>query len=501
MTVTRRDFLKLGGLAAVGVATAGVGVGAAFNWTGASVIYPRGVDGPMHLLNRLTWGPRKSDLDKLNELGPEGYIDWQLNYESIPDPDIDAFMVGMTAMSMNHHDLDALVEKNYNDPYDDMIFSRIYRAAFSERQLFELMVEFWTDHFNVPLADYLTVKIVDDREVIRKHALGKFSDLLQASAKSPAMLIYLNTADSNKEYPNENYAREVMELHTLGVAGGYTEADVKAVARAFTGWTVDDDVPGMFMFDERVHDYNEKTVLGHTLAAEQDGIQDGLQVLDILAKHESTAKHIARKLCVRFVSDNPPQGVVDSASKAFMETGGDIRKVMKVILTHGDFVRSGGQKFRRPMDVVAAMIRVTGAKFDYPPILQEALVSMGHLPFGWIPPNGYPDSMGAWLNTGALLNRWNTGMLIAGAAYDDSGIHIPYDILLPASGASTAAELVDSATQLILNGKINADDRAQLIDFVTDGGAASTRMTHEHRETKLPALVGLLLSSPYFQWH
>jgi uncharacterized protein (DUF1800 family) len=455
----------------------------------------------MHLLNRLTWGPRKRDLDKLSELGMQGYIEWQLAYEDIPDPDIDAFMVGKPSLSMNHQDLSALVEKNYNDPYDDMLWSRIYRAAFSERQLYELMVEFWTDHFNVPLSDYLTVKIVDDREVIRKHALGKFSDLLFASAKSPAMLLYLNTADSNKEYPNENYAREVMELHTLGVAGGYTEADVKAVARAFTGWTVDDEVPGMFMFDERVHDYNEKSVLGHTLPAEQDGFQDGVQILTILGMHESTARHICRKLCTRFVSDAPPQGLVDSASKVFLETGGDIRQVMRHILTSGDFMRSAGQKFRRPLDVVTAMLRVTGATLDYPPILQEALASLGHLPFGWIPPNGYPDSMGAWLNTGALLNRWNTAMLITGAAYDDSGIHIPYDKLLPASTTSTAADLVDSSIRLILNGSINADDRAHLIDFVTDSGPASTRMTHDHRETKLPALIGLLMSSPYFQWH
>lgn len=500
MTVTRRDFLKLGGLVAAGAITAG-GASAAFQWAGSQVIYPRGIDGPMHLLNRLTWGPRKSDLDKVNELGIEGYIDWQLAYEKIPDPDIDTFMVGKPIMAMNHHDLAALVEKNYNDPYDDMLWSRIYRAAFSERQLYELMVEFWTDHFNVPLADYLITKIVDDREVIRKHALGKFSDLLFASAKSPAMLLYLNTADSNKEYPNENYAREVMELHTLGVGGGYTEADVKAVARAFTGWTVDDDVPGMFMFDERVHDYNEKVVLGQTLPADQDGIQDGLQILQILATHESTACHISRKLCVRFVTDNPSQTLVDATAKVFLATGGDIRKVMKYILLSPDFVRSAGQKFRRPMDIVAAMLRITGATLDYPPILQEALTSLGHLPFGWIPPNGYPDVMGAWLNTGALLNRWNTGMLIAGAAYDDSGIHIPYDKLLPTAATSTAADLVDSATQLVLNGTINADDRAQLIAYVTDGGPASTRITHEHRETKLPALMGLLLSSPYFQWH
>lgn len=500
MPVTRRDFLKLGGLAVLGAATVGGG-GAAIQWAGSQVLYPRGVDAAMHLLNRLTWGPRKSDADKLSELGIERYIDWQLDYEAIEDPEIDAFMRGVPALGMKHDDLQALVEKNYNSVYEDMIWARIYRAAFSERQLYELMVEFWTDHFNIPLSDYLTEKIVDDREVIRKHALGKFSDLLYASAKSPAMLLYLNTADSNKEYPNENYAREVMELHTLGVSGGYTEADVKAVARAFTGWTVDYEVPGMYMFDERMHDYNEKVVLGVTLPAEQEGQLDGLQVLKILADHPSTAKHICRKLCVRFVSDNPPQGIVDSASNVFLDTGGDIKKVMRHILTSGDFMRSGGQKFRRPLDLVVAMVRVTGATFDYPPVLQDPLYALGHIPFGWIPPNGYPDGTAAWLNAGGLLNRWNTAMLIAGAAWDDSGIHIPYDTLLPGASTSTAAELVDAAVALVLNGSINADDRAQLIEYVTDEGAASTRMTHEHRETKLPALVGLLMSSPYFQWH
>jgi uncharacterized protein (DUF1800 family) len=192
---------------------------------------------------------------------------------------------------------------------------------------------------------------------------------------------------------------------------------------------------------------------------------------------------------------------VESAARVFLDTKGDIRKVMRHILTSGDFMRSSGTKFRRPLDLLVAMIRATGATFDYPPVLQDPLTVLGQLPFAWRPPDGYPDFTGAWLNTGALLNRWNTAMLIAGATWDESGIHIPYSTLAPASYTPTAADLVDTSIQAILNGSIRSEDRSQLIDFVADGGPASSRVTYETREVKLPALVGLLMSSPYFQWH
>ncbi len=491
MTLTRRNFLQLSGL------TAGALVaGNLIHWTADSAAVAATIDPSLHVLQRLTWGVRPEDLRKINSLGISGYLDWQLAPEQIADPAVDAFLRTQPTLGMGYKELYALAEKNDSSIYNALIWGRIYRAAFSTRQLYELMVEFWTDHFNIPLPDLIVEKTVDDRTVIRRYALGRFRELLGASARSPAMLYYLNNADSHKEHPNENYARELLELHTLGVGGGYTEADVKAVARAFTGWSAGSDVPGLFYFDDVSHDYTEKTVLGHRLPAAQ-GIEDGRQVLDILATHPATAQFISRKLCRRFVSDRPSQGLVDHTAAVFRASGGDIRRVLRAILSSTEFMQATGQKFRRPLDFMVAGLRVTRPTFDDPSILQGPLTTLGQVPFLWHPPNGYPDAARPWLNAGGLLNRWNTAMLLAGGL--DDSIHVDLDARVPP--APTAVALVDSATLVVLGRLIAAADRAQLVAFVADGSGPQTLLTSDMRADKLPALIGLLLASPYFQWH
>ncbi|MCS6872910.1 MAG: DUF1800 family protein, partial [Anaerolineae bacterium] len=216
MKVSRRSFLKAAGLATLSMMLP-------LEWaSGTRRAAAEATDPMRHVINRLTWGARPDDLEKIRELGIEGYIEWQLHPEQIPDPAIDQLFQAEPVLQASYHQAKRIEQDNWQLSYK-LMWTRLYRAAHSQRQLYERVVEFWTDHFNVPISDSAVEKLLDDREVIRKHALGRFRELLFASAQSPAMLYYLNNDSSSKEHPNENYAREVMELHTLGVDGGYTE--------------------------------------------------------------------------------------------------------------------------------------------------------------------------------------------------------------------------------------------------------------------------------------
>jgi hypothetical protein len=505
MPVSRRNFLKFTGVTALGL-----GLGEAIAWSGARTVRASAAlqtvtdaAPELHVLNRLTWGVRPGDIARIQEMGVQGWIDWQLEPEAIPDPWVDDLLtrepfLTMDAAALDHalgFDQDYTIESRF-------MWSRLLRATYSERQLYEWMVEFWTDHLNVPVPDLLRAKIIDDREVIRRHAMGRFRDLLFASAQSPAMLYYLNNASSTAEHPNENYAREVMELHTLGVQGGYTEQDVRAVARAFTGWTVRETWPGGFYFDSAMHDTGEKIILGRTLPAGR-GIEDGLEVLDLLATHPATARFISLKLVRRFVSDDPPMTLVESAAQVFTQTGGEIRAVLRHILTSPEFMASAGQKFRRPIEFMVAMFRAAGPTLTFGRegyYFVWSTESLGQMPFYWHPPNGYPDAAGAWLNTNGLLNRWNLGMIFPYASQDWlDNVRFDLDAMIPR--ADTIGGLVDAASIAALGGLVNEADRAALVAFTSYSGDASEAVNAGTRWDRLPALVGLLFSSPYFQWH
>lgn len=491
MSVSRRSFLSLAGITALGAATQHM-------LSFPSTVYAADVAPERHVLNRLTWGVRPQDVATIQQMGIEGYIDWQLNPETIDDPVVDEFLASRPVFTMPYAELQRVANNNYGFVLGAALWGRVFRAAYSERQLYERMVEFWTDHLNVPIADLLVEKFIDDRDVVRQHALGTFRELLFASAQSPAMLYYLNNADSDKEHPNENYAREIMELHSLGVDGGYTEDDVVAVARAFTGWTVNDN--GAFYFDMNMHDTDDKIILGHRLPAGR-GIEDGLQVLDILVRHPSTARFISRKLIRRFVADVPPDSLIESTAQVFTDTAGDLRAVMRHLLTSQEFMASAGQKFRRPLDSVVAMLRALspGLAFNNPDPLVYSLEGMGQLPYYWHPPNGYPDAAGAWINTNGILQRWNTAMqlALAGDGYYE-GASLNLDTVVPQ--ANTVGELVDVTIERILGGGVSPEDRDLLIAYVSRDGNPDQTVTADLRSTKLPGVVGLLLASPYFQW-
>jgi len=364
--------------------------------------------------------------------------------------------------------------------------SRILRAVYSERQLQEVMVDFWTNHFNVFAgkgADrWLLVSY--DRDTIRPNAMGKFSDLLLATAQSPAMLFYLDnfqsvspnaqlgggnrlrvqrgllaqllmgdrdnsrplvrmSNDPHQQRPqlqarrgiNENYARELMELHTLGVEGGYTQKDVQEVARCFTGWTIFAprgggaaaeatmnrpradmlrENAGKFFFNQRAHDDGEKVVLGHKIPS-GGGIKDGLMVLDILAHNSATAKFVATKLVRHFVSDNPPAALVDRVAATFTKSNGDIRETLRAIFFSPEFNASEAYraKVKRPFELAISAIRTLGAETNGGPQLHQWIARMGEPLYGFQTPNGYSDTAESWVNTGGLLERFNFGLMLA----------------------------------------------------------------------------------------
>jgi uncharacterized protein (DUF1800 family) len=312
----------------------------------------------------------------------------------------------------------------------DLSEGKLYRAILSNRQLEEQLVDFWYNHFNVFLdkgADRYLVPTYE-REAIRPHVLGKFRDLLEATSKSPAMLFYLDNWESvgpnapqrgNSKRPvrglNENYARELMELHTLGVDGGYTQRDVTEVARCFTGWTI--RLPragGGFFYNDRVHDKGEKTVLGVKIPA-GGGQDDAENVLDILARHPSTARFISKKLAERFVADDPPPALIDKMAKTFRDKNGDIREVMRTMLTSDEFFSQAAYraKVKTPFEMIVSALRATGAHVDFAFPLEREIAKLGEPLYRKLEPTGYSDANSEWVNSAALLARMNFALSLA----------------------------------------------------------------------------------------
>ncbi len=306
----------------------------------------------------------------------------------------------------------------------DLSEGKLYRAILSNRQLQEQLVDFWYNHFNVFLDkgnDRFMVASYE-REAIRPHVLGHFRDLLESTATAPAMLFYLDNwqsvaPDVARRGPggkqtrglNENYGRELLELHTLGVDGGYTQKDVTEVARCFTGWTIKDPRGGStFFYNDRVHDKGEKVVLGVTIPA-GGGRDDGEKVLDIIARHPSTARYISKELAQRFVSDNPPQALIDRMAKTFTDSNGDIRAVMNTMVTSKEFLSQGAyqSKVKTPFEMIVSSIRATGAQVDYAFPLADRIAKLGQPLYRKQEPTGYSTANAEWINSAALLARMN----------------------------------------------------------------------------------------------
>ncbi|MFL6276317.1 MAG: DUF1800 domain-containing protein [Blastocatellia bacterium] len=542
-----------------------------------------------HLLNRIGFGPRPGDVERVRQLGIDKFIDQQLHPERLEDAAVEARLKNIESIHMG---LSELAEK-YPEPgmiarelglkgknaapkampaapanpngdnapanqagdvqldlskqenrqmvmeyyrehglkppqvlLQDLMQQKLIRAVYSERQLQEVMADFWYNHFNIFWPKGADKILTTDFEMsaIRPHTLGKFKDLLLATAKSPAMLFYLDNFQSSspdaklpgraglgqqgrlqrrgllggfsqpnnpsaqmspeqqqrraqaaqqfaKRKPgiNENYARELMELHTLGVEGGYTQKDVQEVARCLTGWTiVQPRRGGGFVFRPFMHDDGEKMVLGHKIPA-GGGIKDGEMVIDILAHHPSTAKFISTKLVRRFVSDTPPPALVDRVAQVYLKSDGDIREILRTIFTSPEFYAKEAYraKIKSPFELAVSAIRAVGGEMNNPMMVTQFISKMGQPLYRYQPPTGYPDKAEQWVNTGALLERLNFGLALS--ANKLRGTTVDLKRIAPETAGKITTQTLEQAIALLLNKDVSPQTRAVLEKQMAEG--------------------------------
>ncbi len=492
MTLSRRDFLKLGALVTASAALSScapvyrklAGDLPTVPWAALNA-------NDFLALNRLTFGARAEERARFAEIGLQNYIEEQLDFDSINDLSCNLQLSTFKTLNMEANELEG-ISNHLFEGYDresipnELRQATLIRQIYSKRQLYEVMVEFWSDHFNIFIekGNNFYLKTVDDREVIRKHALGSFRDLVWASAHSPAMMIYLDNQANEKSHPNENYARELMELHTLGVDGGYTQQDVMELARCLTGWNVKEHFwLGDFVFKDDLHDTGAKKVLGMPIA--NAGIQEAEQIIEMLVNHPSTAKFISTKLTRRFIADDPPQELIETAAQTFLDTKGDIKSVLRVILLDG--LALAKPKYKRPANFVLSALRMLNVETDAV-APNDHLLRMGQLYFNWPTPDGYPDHSEAW--QGNLMPRWQFAFeLIRG---EIKGAKHNLNALLDVSSTGVLHDDVDSITSLLLGAPLDGSGRDELI--------ASVRGADATDEETLQIIAASIIASPSFQW-
>ncbi len=564
----------------------------------------------VHVLNRLGYGPRPGDIERVAKLGMDEYIRQQLQPERIADDAVGKKLAVFDTLAMRPDELiksayaetKGFVERqkamggaaemrtryglDVGKPEGDakaapaspmnreemlkmlptrlslravgeLQAAKVLRAVESERQLQEVLVDFWGNHFNIDVkkAFCRVLKVADERDVIRPHVLGKFRDLLAASAKSPAMLLYLDnnqnsapremsvaeqtiraeyqkklfgtTLEATSDKPrmdgglNENYGREILELHTLGVDGGYTQKDVVEVARCFTGWGYN-PLTGTFQFNPRRHDQGEKIVLGQRIPAD-GGIKDGEQVLDLLAHHPSTAKFIATKLCQRFIADEPPAAAVERAARVFRETDGDLRQVVGAIVTSPAFFSAAAcrSKIKSPFEFAVSAVRAVGGRIyadrDGANLLHARsalegsatigyaqefvsgfkrkslnwhIYEMGMPLYAYQAPTGWPEDSRKWVSAGALIARLNFALALTGKSVAD--VLPPIESPLVGVDADKPEAVLNRLIDVLLSGEVSDATRATLKKQLGDTeNMAST--------VDAPKLIALVLGSPEFQ--
>ncbi|MGH9755868.1 MAG: DUF1800 domain-containing protein [Blastocatellia bacterium] len=561
-----------------------------------------------HLLDRVTFGARLGDVERVMKLGWEKYLDEQLRPERISDQAVEQKLKNIESVHLSSAELaknyppaqvlrrvlkergieppgpnqnagqitntqdgaqpggndaakrreayQALREMGYR-PQQEVVQesqqAKILRAVYSERQLQEVMTDFWFNHLNVYIQKgpdrILTASY--ERDAIRPNVFGKFEDLLKATAEHPAMLFYLDnwmSASPNAKIPdrdefrrmrrerrlggfggrfgnragrpndrmtidddqrmlnqnrgiarrsrglNENYAREIMELHTLGVDGGYTQKDVQEVARCFTGWTIRNPrAGGDFYFNPLMHDDGEKTVLGKKIPA-GGGIKDGYAVIKQLAAHPSTAKFISTKLARKFVSDNPPQALVDRMSQTFLKTEGDIREVLRTMFKSPEFFAAENYraKIKTPFEMTVSAVRAIGADTNGNPQFHRWMAQMGEGLFMCQPPTGYPETADRWVNTGALLERMNFSLALSDNRIP--GARVNLQNLLADVNTTRQSQVVDHFVKLLLRGQVSPQTRGTI-----DKSLNEQRLAMAGGQVDVAKVVGLILGSPEFQ--
>jgi len=461
-------------------------------------------DRRIHLLKRLTYGATPAERDRIVAIGEAAWLNEQLSPATLNTAAVDAKIAALPAIGMAPLDLFTNYPDNQTAKLagNQLQYATWIRALESPAQLHERMVEFWSDHFNVPMEDRQVTlfKIVEDRTAIRPYALGKFKELLVASATSPAMLRYLDNYLSKVGAINENYGRELLELHAVGV-GNYTEADVVAASRLLTGWSID-NATRAFKYKAQQNDPAVVTILGWTRPASGNGFTHGVEFLQWLAMQPKCAQYVCGKIARRFVSDRPDAALVNAMVTAWLANDSAIGPVLKAMVAHPAFDASSAQKFRRPFDYAAFGMRALRASLNPTATANQikkigkALDQMGQLTFEWPAPNGYPDVEGAWLNTGAMLTRWNfVGDMIGGAfppiTYNTTALRATLY-------GKTAAEIYDLVAQYLM------------LEAVTDAGNSmlntqlvwsnELRPTNAQIDAALPTIIIAVLSAADAQY-
>ncbi len=492
----------------------------------------------VHVLNRLGYGPRPGDVERVLAIGVDAYIEAQLRPAGVTEnPTLERRLASYAATAMTQAELldkYPLPQRMRREmrmsggeidtaalrraarasyaPVRELGQARLTRAIYSERQLQEVMVDFWFNHFNVfARKGAVRLLLVEyERDVIRPNALGNFRELLGAVARSPAMLFYLDNwmSAAAEDAPraglppsrtnrgtarggpgarrarglNENYARELLELHTLGVDGGYTQDDVVEVARAFTGWTIDLR-RGEFVFRPFMHDAGKKVVLGHEIAGGGE-VDDGERVLDLVARHPSTARFISYKLAVRFVSDEPPAALVERAAATFTETDGNIREVVRTIVMSPEFLSREAYraKVKTPLEWTAGSVRGLGVDVENMRRLMGVLQRLDQPLYGYGPPTGYPDVAEAWVSASALLQRAQLSRRI-GTAGSQRGRW--------GGEAGAEADRVDAVLERLLPG-VETKRLKRVIESQVEASAP-------REGGRLATAIALTLASPEFQ--
>ena len=453
-----------------------------------------------HVLNRTGYGADAWSRARIQTLGVHAYIEEQLSPQTIDDSVLDTLLAQFPSLTQTFLQLRANYANNPTPPVlplaniaRELKQAKVLRAVASRRQLAEVLVDFWQNHFNVAAGSSQRTKYdisPYDRITIRPNVLGTFENLLLADAKSPAMGDYLDNRRNRVNAINENYAREVMELHTLSVNGPYTEADVPELARCFTGWKENYNNPDAFEFNAAFHDQGAKTVVGVQIPP-NGGMQDGLTMVDFLAHHPSTANFISRKLVVRFVSESPPQRLVDEAAGTFLGSGGNIREVLETILLSPEFLSSPQYrhaKVRRPLVFYAGLARAYGA--DPAQLLSNNLrnrvADMGEDLYDAGPPTGYPDVSGFWLSPGTAVKRFNDAEATSRGSY---GFVFTY----PVSGG-TSAQVIDGLASALFVAPISSETRGAAIGFLDV-------LAEPVPAKRVQQAATVLLSSPEFLTH
>ncbi len=456
---------------------------------------------PTHLLLRTTFGLTRQLVEEVSAIGPSSWLEQQLDPAGIADGTCDQLLSQFRWLDKTAGQVRAGISVGSWDAMNDLTQAALARACWSRRQLFEVMVDFWGNHLNVtcPSSEVWDVRAVDDREVYRQHALGRFSDMLVASAKSPSMLRYLNGDSSTKTAPNENYGRELLELHTVGVGAGYTETEVRQSALVFTGMTVDDQT-GTFRFRSERHHVGPLSVLGWSSpnSSAAGGLAVAESYLRYLAAHPLTARRIALKLAVRFVSDSPPAALVDRLAATYVASSTEIKPVLRQLFASAEFAASAGQKTRRPVEDLTAEVRALGIG---PPMTDDDVVGAlhwmsyerGQAPLGWHPPNGYPDVAPAWQGAGTTVTMWRQQLGLAANWWPQRMQHPGVVSLVPDPRPTTNGALVDALSLRLLNRTLPADERAAVLGFL---GPENAQPSDETLGWQLPYLVSVLFATP-----